>query len=118
MKSVPAIYQNGVFRPLEKVDLPEAARVEVLLPLQIPSDMQPELAAVYEVLSRRHRLGSLTSLPDTTSINRERGPSGYCRPACNLERRRSMASRGWRGIRTSDRGTSGSPDHNIRPGRV
>jgi predicted DNA-binding antitoxin AbrB/MazE fold protein len=57
MKSVPAIYQNGVFRPLEKVELPEEARVEVLLPLQLPADLRPELAAIYEVLTRRHRTG-------------------------------------------------------------
>ncbi len=31
MNAIPAIYENGVFRPIFPVDLPEKTRVEVLL---------------------------------------------------------------------------------------
>jgi len=30
-KVIDAVYENGVFRPLEKVDLPEGARVRLLV---------------------------------------------------------------------------------------
>ncbi len=53
MKTVAAIYENGVFRPLEKVELPEASQVSVLVPDEPRAEMRPTLAAVYEVLSRR-----------------------------------------------------------------
>ncbi|HEV7406824.1 MAG TPA: antitoxin family protein [Chthoniobacteraceae bacterium] len=53
MKSVPAIYENGVFRPLEKVELPEATHVNIPLPETAKPPMRPGLAAIYEVLSRR-----------------------------------------------------------------
>ncbi len=38
MSTVTAIYENGVFRPLEKVDLPEHARVEITVDDQPPSN--------------------------------------------------------------------------------
>jgi predicted DNA-binding antitoxin AbrB/MazE fold protein len=38
MVSVNAIYENGVFRPLSPVELPEGARVEVLIP---PTTAEP-----------------------------------------------------------------------------
>ncbi len=37
MKTIHAIYANGVFRPLERVDLPEASEVE-FEPRAAPSD--------------------------------------------------------------------------------
>ena len=61
MITVPAIYENGVFRPLEKVDLPESSRVSVVLPDEpvpiIPPGIRPTLAAVYPVLSQRYESG-------------------------------------------------------------
>ena len=57
MKTVHAIYENGVFRPLEKVELPEASEVEFEpRPVQRPWDpaVQDE---VYAVLARRFRSG-------------------------------------------------------------
>ena len=53
MKTVPAIYENGVFRPLEKIELAESSQVSVLVPDEPRPPIRPTLAAVYEVLSRR-----------------------------------------------------------------
>ncbi len=55
MKTVAAIYENGLFRPLEEIDLPESATVEIRVPSRPPANVRPELAAVYEVLARRHQ---------------------------------------------------------------
>ena len=57
MKTVSAVYENGVFRPLEEVDLPADARVEVLLPAKTEPLSQPINAAILEVLSRRDHWG-------------------------------------------------------------
>jgi predicted DNA-binding antitoxin AbrB/MazE fold protein len=58
MKTVHAIYENGVFRPLEQVDLPE--RCEVMFeprPVK-PEDPQASAkAGVYAVLSQRYESG-------------------------------------------------------------
>ena len=32
MSTIPAIYENGVFRPLAPVDLPERTNVEIVVP--------------------------------------------------------------------------------------
>ena len=53
MSTITAIYENGVFRPLEKVTLPEHTRIEIPVPDEAQPVMTPSLAAVYEVLSRR-----------------------------------------------------------------
>ena len=57
MSTVPAIYENGVFRPLEKVDLPEASKVSVVLPEAPASDLRPTLAAVHAVMAERYDSG-------------------------------------------------------------
>ena len=57
MSTVTAIYEHGVFRPLEKVDLPEHSRVELSLSAPLPEPDPATLDAVYEVLSRRFRSG-------------------------------------------------------------
>ena len=54
MSTVAAIYENGVFRPLEKIDLPEHSRVEIPLPEPGQAPLRPRLAAIREVLSRRY----------------------------------------------------------------
>ena len=62
MPTITAIYENGVFRPTAPVTLPTGTLVQIELPSDElafcpPSRMSPELAAVYEVLSRRHNSG-------------------------------------------------------------
>jgi len=39
--AVKAIYENGVFKPKEPVQLQERTEVEVLIPMQSPSDDDP-----------------------------------------------------------------------------
>lgn len=59
MTAVRAIYENGMFRPLEPVDLPEAC--EVLVTRATHRALRPaepgELDAIYEILGRRHHSG-------------------------------------------------------------
>ena len=54
MITVPAIYENGIFRPLEKVELAEHSRVEITLPEPEQAPLRPGLAAIREVPSRRY----------------------------------------------------------------
>jgi predicted DNA-binding antitoxin AbrB/MazE fold protein len=57
MNTIRAIYENGVFRPLDPVDLPEGS--EVLLSVKVLEPPSPAvLDALYEILSRRHRSGN------------------------------------------------------------
>jgi predicted DNA-binding antitoxin AbrB/MazE fold protein len=55
MKTVHAIFANGVFRPTERVDLPESCEVEFEPRLVSPS--QPALEAVYAILNERYASG-------------------------------------------------------------
>jgi len=66
MSTIQAIFEGGVFRPIEPVDLPEKSQVEfeprVIDPavadqLEEMAKSDPDLAAIYEVLSRRRNSG-------------------------------------------------------------
>lgn len=55
MKTIHAIYEGGVFRPTEPVDLPE--KCPVAFEPRVMSDStapSPAMAKVYEILSRRY----------------------------------------------------------------
>ncbi len=55
--TIQAIYENGVFRPTETVDLPDPCRVEVdVRPMAEQTEM-PTLDDVYAILGRRHSSG-------------------------------------------------------------
>lgn len=59
MATITAIYENGVFRPLSPVDLPEGSTVRiepVAAPPRTPEE-EAHLERIYEILSRRHRGG-------------------------------------------------------------
>ena len=58
MKPIHAIYENGVFRPTEPVDLPEHTEVRVE-PRTVEGHRAEEAALdrVYEILSRRYDSG-------------------------------------------------------------
>jgi predicted DNA-binding antitoxin AbrB/MazE fold protein len=79
MKTIHAIYEKGVFRPTEAVDLPENAEVEfeprVIEPtiadlIKKVAETDPGLAAIYEVLSHRHYSGQT----DTAERHNEHQP--------------------------------------------
>ena len=50
------VSENGVLRPIEKVDLPKSCEVEVEIP-QIKTLQRPALEEVSAILSRRHASG-------------------------------------------------------------
>ena len=55
--TIPAVYENGVFRPTVEVDLPDACEVEVEI-RQINAEANiPTLDDVYAILGRRHASG-------------------------------------------------------------
>jgi predicted DNA-binding antitoxin AbrB/MazE fold protein len=58
--TVRAIYENGVFRPREKVNLPDQAEV-VFEPRVIRIDKAPSkaMAKIYEIMARRHDAGEI-----------------------------------------------------------
>ncbi len=55
--TIHAIYQNGVFRPIGKIDLPDPCDVEVEI-LQVKKEStKPTLDDVYAILSERFDSG-------------------------------------------------------------
>jgi len=57
MITVEAIYEDGVFRPLERVELPEHCRVR-FEPTVVETPTEDEkLDKIYEVMGRRHNSG-------------------------------------------------------------
>jgi predicted DNA-binding antitoxin AbrB/MazE fold protein len=66
--TVRAIYENGVFRPTEPVNLPEKAQVEVLLPS--PSAADHVLDAVYAIMGESYASGE----PDVAERHNEHQP--------------------------------------------
>jgi predicted DNA-binding antitoxin AbrB/MazE fold protein len=54
MSNIHAIYENGVFRPMEPVDLPERCEVEVEIRSVKAERQRPSLDDVYAILGRRH----------------------------------------------------------------
>ena len=79
MSTIHAVFEQGVFRPTEPVDLPESAHVEFEPRLVVPTaveqiatmrELNPGLAAIYEVLSRRHNSGHA----DTAERHNEHQP--------------------------------------------
>ena len=53
--TVRAIYENGVFRPTEPVNLPEKSEVEVVLPTT--ADDQANLDEIYRIMGERYASG-------------------------------------------------------------
>jgi len=58
MKTIHAVYEDGVFRPLEKVELPERTEVEFEpRPVQSSREQHGGLDAIYDVLAERYASG-------------------------------------------------------------
>lgn len=55
--TIHAVYENGVFRPTVKVDLPDACEVEVEVRQVNAGATIPTLDDVYAILGRRHASG-------------------------------------------------------------
>ena len=54
MNIIHAIYENGVFRPIEAVDLPEKAQVTLEVRTLSGSGKTEHLDEIYEILSRSY----------------------------------------------------------------
>jgi predicted DNA-binding antitoxin AbrB/MazE fold protein len=77
--TVKAIHQNGVFRPVNPVSLPEMAEVEVLLPTEVPEDAEfaqneKDRQEIIEILSRSYDTGD----PGLAERHNEIQRSGRC----------------------------------------
>ncbi len=58
MKTIHAVYESGVFRPLETVELPERTEVEFAPRPVIPrEDLNLRLDAIYAILGERYQSG-------------------------------------------------------------
>jgi predicted DNA-binding antitoxin AbrB/MazE fold protein len=57
MSCIHAIYENGVFRPIQPVDLPDRCEVEVEIRTVKAEPQRPSLDDVYAILGRRHSSG-------------------------------------------------------------
>jgi predicted DNA-binding antitoxin AbrB/MazE fold protein len=73
--TINAIFENGVFRPIDKVDIPDRCRVqiEVRQVQEVPTTqapMSPGLAKIYEILGRRYNSGHT----DTAERHNEHQP--------------------------------------------
>jgi predicted DNA-binding antitoxin AbrB/MazE fold protein len=58
---IQAIYENGVFRPIERVEIPEKAKVELEVRIgqesTSPSPVSAGLARIYAILGERYETG-------------------------------------------------------------
>ena len=73
MRSLHAVFENGVFRPIERVDLPEHSKVLIdVRPAPRPEDDRTDgdWDDVYEILSRSYPTGE----PDLAARHDEHQP--------------------------------------------
>jgi len=71
MKTIHAVYEHGVFKPTEPVELPEACEVEFEpRPIRQDSGLDGQLAKIYEVLGERYESGE----PDVAARHNEHQP--------------------------------------------
>jgi predicted DNA-binding antitoxin AbrB/MazE fold protein len=58
MKTIHAVYEKGVFRPLEKVELPDHCEVEFAPRIVNTKSPKPgSMDAIYEIMSQRFETG-------------------------------------------------------------
>ncbi len=70
MKTVHAIFANGVFRPTERVDLPEKAEVEFEPRAVVTVEQKDALTRAYDVLAERYA----SEEPDVAARHDEHQP--------------------------------------------
>ena len=57
METIEAIFEGGVFRPVNPVVLPEKSRVQLHIVSEPPAANDDDMEAIYEILDRRHSTG-------------------------------------------------------------
>lgn len=70
MYSIGAIYENGVFRPLEPVNLPDGTKVKLCELRSVGVVMDEDLDGIYEIMDRRYSSGET----DTAARHYEHQP--------------------------------------------
>jgi predicted DNA-binding antitoxin AbrB/MazE fold protein len=70
MGTIEAIFEGGVFRPIEPVVLPEKCRVHLQLVNGAPLKADEDMEAIYEILDRRYSSG----YTDTAARHNEHQP--------------------------------------------
>lgn len=71
MKTIHAVYESGVFRPLETVELPERTKVEFEPRLvEQPEAQNGRLDGIYAILAERYQSGE----PDVAARHNEHQP--------------------------------------------
>ena len=71
MKTIHAVYESGVFRPRERVELPERTEVEFEpRPVAPSEDRDSQLEGIYAILGERYPSGE----PDVTARHDEHQP--------------------------------------------
>jgi len=69
MQTIHAIFENGVFRPVGPVQLPENCEV-VFEPRPVSDDKRQDVAAIYAILDERYTTGE----PDIAARHDELDP--------------------------------------------
>ena len=57
MTTIQAIFENGVFRPTEPVDLPPQTKVQLQVELLPRAPKSDHLDEIYDILSQSHAVG-------------------------------------------------------------
>jgi len=70
MPTIRAIYENGVFRPLDPVDLPEGTKVQLQVLRIVGQEFNQDLDAIYKVMDERYNTGEF----DTAARHNEHQP--------------------------------------------
>lgn len=72
MVTIDAIYEGGVFRPIEPVVLPDKLRVKLELHVEngTPLGVDDDMEDIYEILDRRYNTG----IPDLAARHNEHQP--------------------------------------------
>jgi predicted DNA-binding antitoxin AbrB/MazE fold protein len=73
MPVIHAVYENGVFRPTEPVDLPESSEVEVELRRVTPRSDEKRLDTIYTILEERFE-SAYTPAPSSSWSARTQQP--------------------------------------------
>lgn len=68
-KQLKAVYENGVFRPLEAVDLDEHQTVTVIIPDKPAVENEKDETSCYDI-AKKIGLGTVEGLPSDLSTNR------------------------------------------------
>jgi predicted DNA-binding antitoxin AbrB/MazE fold protein len=69
-KTIHAVFENGVFRPVDPVDLPDRCEVEFEVREVKPDSRRPSLDEVYAILGKRFDSGE----PDVAARHDEHQP--------------------------------------------